>query len=55
MATLAKEVLQLTVVVGGYRIQLSCQVTHTTHAKSLTSEYHARTRSSGIEPGPLNM
>jgi hypothetical protein len=54
MSTLAKELSQLTIGAGGYRIQLFCQVTHTTNAKSLTSQHNARTRSSGIKPGPLN-
>ena len=42
--TLAKKMSQLTVWVGGYKMQLSYQVTRTTNAKSFTSQYSACTR-----------
>ena len=36
-------------------IALYCQVTHTLNAKLPTSQYNIWTRTSGIEPGSLNM
>jgi len=53
MPTLAKESSQLTVGVGGYRIQLSWHVTHTTNTKPLASQYNACTRPSGSNTNPL--
>ena len=55
MPTLAKELSQVMVGVGDYRIQLSCHVTHTTYVKSPTSQYSAHTRPSRIETKLLNM